>query len=408
MLAKLEISPMLKSLMRNPYRVFLVISQIAITMAVVTNAIFIVFERIEFVSRDSGTDEANTMSFITEGFTPNFPAKATIDEDLRFIRDMPEVVSAIQSESLPYNDSMVFLDLQTQAGTDQNVTLTAYYRVDQFALETFDLELIAGENFDPLDVVWQLPEENVLPQKVMLSKATAISLFGQNSWQTSVGKTIYYFYEQPLVVVGIYDTLHAASPTWENLEFTMMVPSRIIESTSRYVVRAKPGKLESVMTNIESELNALNPGRKVRSFRTMESQKQQAFANDFATINLLGTVVVVVTLVTTIGIGGLVSLNISQRKRHIGIRRALGASKANIVAFFLVENLLLSLIGTSLGIALTVLINLQLVEYYSVALISYVYLPLAAVTILLISQLSALIPALKSAKIAPALATRNI
>lgn len=408
MFATLELGPMLKSVKRQSYRAILLTFQIAITMAVITNAIFIVSDRNQYVSRDSGADEANTFSFISEGFTRDFAAKASIENDLIHMRAMPGVVNAVQSESVPYNDSYMFTDLKLKPTPDANLSRVTYYRVDHFGADTFDIELIAGANFSPEQVVWQSPNDNSLPSSVLLSKATAVSLYGDTSWSQAVGQTIYYDIDKPIVVKGIYDKLHSSAITANAIENTILVPVIVLESVTRYVVRTQPGQLDDVIASVETELVELNPERKVRSIRPMSKQKKQAFANDYAIIKLLGTVVVIVTLVTAIGIAGLVSLNVSNRRRQIGIRRALGASQQAVVRYHLIENFILSVVGVSIGAILTLLLNMLLVQHYGLAPIEFYYVAAGMLTILVISQIAAFWPAAKAAKVPPAIATRNI
>ncbi len=66
---------------------------------------------------------------------------------------------------------------------------------------------------------------------------------------------------------------------------------------------------------------------------------------------LLGAVAAISLVVGGIGITNIMLVTVTERTREIGIRKALGAPRAAILGQFLVEAVLLSLIGGALGVA---------------------------------------------------------
>ena len=91
-----------------------------------------------------------------------------------------------------------------------------------------------------------------------------------------------------------------------------------------------------------------------------------------------------------------------------GIRRALGATRGQIIRYFQAENLLLATLGIALGMLLAYGINLLLMERYELARLPAQYLPVGALSLWLLGQLAVLGPALRAASVPPVVATRTV
>jgi putative ABC transport system permease protein len=113
-------------------------------------------------------------------------------------------------------------------------------------------------------------------------------------------------------------------------------------------------------------------------------------------------------VITGLGIVGLASFWVQQRTRQIGIRRALGATKRDIVHYFQLENFILATIGIVLGMLLAYGINLWLMDKYGVPRLPSEFLPIGALLLWLLGQVAVLGPALRAAGIPPAIATRSV
>jgi putative ABC transport system permease protein len=112
-------------------------------------------------------------------------------------------------------------------------------------------------------------------------------------------------------------------------------------------------------------------------------------------------------VVTALGIVGLASFWVQQRRRQIGIRRALGATRGRILRYFQVENFLIVGAGVGVGMAFAYAINAWLIAHYELPRLPLGYLPLGAAMMWLLGQLAVLTPALRAARMSPAMATRT-
>ena len=100
----MEIGPIWRAMLRNKTGAILIALQIAVTMAIMVNAISIMQERSRMMARPSGIDEQNIFYIASTGFTEDFNERVTLEEDLQALRGMPGVVNAIQSNSVPLLD----------------------------------------------------------------------------------------------------------------------------------------------------------------------------------------------------------------------------------------------------------------------------------------------------------------
>jgi putative ABC transport system permease protein len=112
--------------------------------------------------------------------------------------------------------------------------------------------------------------------------------------------------------------------------------------------------------------------------------------------------------VTGLGIVGLAWFSVTQRRKQIGTRRALGATRWDIVRYFMVENWLVTSAGLVIGLVGAVSLNWLLDTQYSVGRIPLWYLPIGMLALWALGQLAVLLPARRAANIPPALATRSV
>jgi putative ABC transport system permease protein len=140
---------------------------------------------------------------------------------------------------------------------------------------------------------------------------------------------------------------------------------------------------------------------------TMESQRDKYYRNDRAMAWMLVGVCVLLLVVTALGIVGLTSFWVAQRRRQIGIRRAIGATRGDILRYFQAENFLIATMGIALGMVLTYGINLLLMRHYELNRLPGYYLPVGALVLWGLGQLAVLGPARRAAKVPPVVATRG-
>lgn len=403
-----EIGPILRALMRNKVGAILIALQIAVTMTIIVNSVFIIVERYSMMQRESGLDEDNSFYLTSTGFGASFEPKRAITEDLDLIRNTTGVVDAMQINAIPISGGGWSMSLATEPGDDVESVGTANYLVDDHASNTLDFEVIAGENFTANDIRWRERNQPDWPDKAMITKALAESLFPDSPWQEVVGKTVYIGDDEAVIITGIIDRLQAPWIGWSNLEHAMLTPEQTVSVSTRYFIRTEPGQRDRLMAELEETLANQYANRIIRDVNTLTDTRERSYRQHSAMIKILSTVMVLLTAVTAMGIVGLASFNVNRRRKQIGTRRALGASRGAIVRYFMLENFLISGVGIVLGVALTIGLNMLLIDLFAVKALDWFYLPIGVIALWVVGQLAVLGPALKASRISPAIATRSV
>ena len=101
----MEIRPILSAMWRNRTGSVLVALQIALTLAIVVNCMFMTKQRVDFVNRPSGMDIDNIVVADSVGFGNDYEHDRTIDEDLRLLGELPGVVAISTTTSIPMSGS---------------------------------------------------------------------------------------------------------------------------------------------------------------------------------------------------------------------------------------------------------------------------------------------------------------
>lgn len=155
----------------------------------------------------------------------------------------------------------------------------------------------------------------------------------------------------------------------------------------------------------QKQLLGLSRARILDQARTMAESRRLAYRDDRGLAIILGVVSSTLLVVTAVGIIGITSFWVAQRRRQIGIRRAMGATRTAILRYFKTENLIIA--GAVLGIILALSLNFWMAGKFEMARLDFGYTLIAAVAVLLLGQMAVLWPAMRAASISPVVAIRN-
>ena len=402
----MELGPIWRAILRNKSSYALIALQIAVTMAIMVNAIAIIQERSAQMARASGTDEDNIVTLKSVFFVPDAEMRPLIDEDLATLRSIPGVRNAIATNSFPLRQGGWGMSLSTEPGSDVDGIGTTVYFSDEHAIDTFGTNLVDGSNFAANEITWNDPESNTWPATGILTEALATALFPDESGSI-VGKTVYINDNDPVKIIGIVDRLQAPWKGWESVENSLLAPSRRDGEQQRFVIRTEPGRLNELIPIIEEAL-AANRDRIVEDVYTMAEIREQAYMGDAGMIKLLSFIVILLTAITGLGIVGLASFSVSRRTRQIGVRRALGATRPEIMRYFMIENFLISSVGIVAGGIFAIALNMYMVEAFALTPLAWYVVPIAMVVLWLVGQAAVAGPARRASAISPAIATRSI
>ncbi|MBA2077617.1 MAG: ABC transporter permease [Rhodanobacter sp. 68-29] len=410
----MELRPILSTLRRHKFTAWLLVLEIALTCAIVCNAVFLISQRLHRMDLPSGIAERELVQIQLGHIGKNPDAKAQTETDLAALRQIAGVKQAGLTEELPFSfggssNSGLMLEPRQQQPT---VTVSQY--MGQNILPTLGLRLVAGRDFQPgeyvdLDIALaalKTGDTKGLPQSMIVTRALADRLW---PGKAPLGQTAYVGKGIPLRVIGVVESLARPNMLNKGPQYTVVWPIHMTSADGAdYVLRTAPQDRAAVLEAAVAKLKQIDPNRVVLVKRTYDQARREFFANDRAMAGILVGVIVALLTVTALGIVGLASFWVGQRRRSIGVRRALGATRGDILRYFQTENFLLATLGIVLGMVLAYGINLFLMLHYELPRLPGIYLPVGALVLWAIGQLAVLGPALRAAAVPPVVATRSV
>ena len=409
----MEIKPILSALMRNKTGPILVALQVALSLAILANALHVVNERREVAARPSGLlDEAATFYFNVRNLNSDGPEQmlATMKREAEVLRAVPGVVSVANVTQMPISGSGSSNSVALDRRQERESAIASIYISGDSLVKTFGLKIIEGRDFLPQESVDINENENrELPKQLIISKALADKLWPGSS---AIGKTLYFGTgedAQGTEVVGVVERLQSAhGDLGERGEWSAITPARLYGNPGAlYAVRAEAGQRDRVMKEAEEALRKSSATPMILEAKTVTDDRQKRYRGDVALSWMLITVSVLLLLITCSGIVGMASLWVTQRRKQIGVRRALGARKIDILRYFITENVLITSAGVFGGVLLGLGLNHLLVTRLEMARLPAEYLIGGAVVFWALGILAAYGPAWRAASISPATATRS-
>lgn len=403
----MEIRPILSALMRSKVAMILIGLQVALTLAIVCNALFIINERLAHMARPSGMNEADTFWFGSNGFGQSYNAKVVQQSDLAILRQLPGVADASPTNSVPMSDGGWGTGLSLQPRQKKSTADTTIYLVDDHAISTFGTHLIAGRNFKPEEIESHDFGDQLLPKVAIVSKALADKMFPDGD---AIGKQVYFDQDPPTTtIIGVVDRLQEPWISNDDIENAAFVPVFMpYGNYTRYLVRTEPGRRDEVMKQIEQKMSEANTSRIIGKVKSIEQVRSEAYAEDRAMAIILSVVIFCLLTITALGIVGMASFWVAQRTKQIGTRRALGATKFDILRYFQTENFIITTMGLIGGGILAYAFSLYLMKEYQAPRLPWYYVPAGFVCLWILGQLAVLGPALRASRVPPAVATRSV
>jgi putative ABC transport system permease protein len=418
----MTVHPILAALRKHKAGVVLIALQIALTLAIVCNAIFIIGQRIERVDRPTGIDESN-LFVVSQHWVgaPSAEDAAGVEKldsmlraDIAALRGLPGVTAVTPINSLPLLNSSWTGAMSLKPGDvrDQNASLhTAFYFSDEQVFPALGLKLVAGRAFNAGDVNHQAFRDQRGPDIVIVTKAIADKLFPGGS---AVGKTVYLNgSSKPSTIVGVVERMQIpATGSWGNsfTWYSTLVPTRLNSYFARYAVRTRSGQLDAAMRAVAPALYKVDPMRVLDddSVRSFAEVRARAYRADIGMAVLMSVTCLILIAVTAAGIVGLTSFWVGQRRKQIGVRRALGARKVDILRYFQTENLMIAGGGAVVGVLLAIGLNLLLMQHFEMDRLPILYVLVGVVVVMALGQAAVFVPARRAADVPPVVATRSV
>ena len=411
----MEIRPIISAMLRSKTGAILIAAQIALTLGILCNALYIVRDRLELADRPSGAAEDEVFVLSVSPFRKVDDVKGMQLEDEAALRRIPGVKAVTWTNQVPLGQSSSNTGFATRRdqSPDSTIVATTYTGPDSF-VDALGLKLVEGRDLNANDVIEVGPETaEFIPRSAIVTQAFAKKMYPDAA--SALGKQLFYSTGDKAkvsTIVGVVERLQTpaaqANPASEGKgEYSVIYPVRELDQYTLYLVRTEPGERARVIAAAEKVLSERMEGRVLLPTRTLNELRERRYRADHALAGMLISVMVLLLLVTASGIVGMASLWVNQRRKQIGVRRALGARRWDILRYFLTENLLVTTTGIFGGIVLALALNWLLVNELELARLPMGYLAAGAGMLWLLGLLAVYGPAWKAASISPAIATRS-
>lgn len=405
--------PILSTLRRHRTAAALIVLEIAVTCAIVCNAIFLIGDRLSRMDRQSGVAEDELVRVQIAGIGKTSDGYAVTTQDMVALRAIPGVKSVATTNMVPFGGSSWNTDVSRIADDPDRPINVGFFLGTHDLVETLGVQITAGRDFTAEEYIrWDDYKgddtKGVKIGSVIITQGIADRLFPGES---PLGKPLYVTGKDPQTIVGVVDRI--ARPNEFNGSkygaFAVFLPVVTPYNVGgNYLLRVDADRKDEVLAAVDRAFDSVDPNRIMLKRQTFAEIRADYFKQDRAMAYLLIGVSIALLVITALGIVGLASFWVQQRTRQIGIRRALGATKRDIVRYFQTENFILATAGIVLGMALAYGINLWLMSKYEVPRLPATFLPVGAGLLWFLGQIAVLGPALRASTIPPAIATRSV
>jgi putative ABC transport system permease protein len=403
----MSLPPVAASLSRHKLTALLLILQVSFTCAIVCNVAFMLTDRIQHMRQPSGVAEDELVSIDSTDLDNDAQPLVRHDADLATLRAIAGVKSAAAVDALPFNHHDWSNGLALVQDGPARASATVFDGTPD-TMATLGLHLVEGRGFLPSEYVplgsasnWDGIDK--VPVTI-ITRSLADKLF---PGQDPLGKVIYPD-EKPVRVVGVIDRLLRPRPHDDGDDYATVLPMLPDENSVTYVLRTSTQDRERVLAEAAVTLNRLHGNRVLRHAQSFTQLRSDYFHRDRSMIGLLVAAAVGLLFVTALGIAGLASFWVQQRKRSIGVRRAIGATRRDILHYFQTENFLIVTAGVVPGCLLAYALNSVLMMHYEQPRLPVSYLVMGAIASWLLGQLAVLGPAMRAAAVPPVVAVRTV
>jgi putative ABC transport system permease protein len=390
------IGPIVRALRHRPAFAVLIVLEVGFGFAVSVQA-FVMGRWFDRVLEDPSGISDDTFAVCAESGLPAPPhgeLAAARARDLAALGALPGVAGVAAVARVPMGRATFPNACHADGAT------IACWTVDGAATRaTLGVKLIAGRDLEPADA-------SASPTPVLLDESAAEALYPGAS---AIGQGLEVRGRPtPAVVVGVTADFRAVSDFAPFARQTLIIPDEPIDARSQaYLVRTTPGRLAEPLRAAPAALLAAEPARAVEATSLLELRARMD-RSGHGGVAIFAFMVVIVVLVVLSGTFGMVAFLVTERTKQIGTRRALGATRRQVVAHFLVENWLLTSLGVLAGLPLTYALNAVARLAQPDLAIEWPPLVLGVLLFWLAGDLAALVPALRAASIPPTVASKTV
>jgi putative ABC transport system permease protein len=328
------------------FRSALVALEVAITVVLLAGSGLLVRTLLSYRAVDPGFDRSGTLTMKLALPDARYATDAAVlaffDELRERVEALPEVeaVSVVSSVPLtgPHAATSVYADDRPRPA-DGEAPVADIRIIGGDYFRSMGIPLVAGRTFDSRDNAEQ-------PLRAIISGAAAETLWPGVAPSELLGKVVQVSWGEmvPYEVVGVVgDVRHAALDTgaramiyWSHHQHPWDVMSLVVRG----------GELASV----QSEIWAMDPGLPAYDVQPVDEILRASVATERFSAVIVGVFAGAALIVASLGVYGVIGFFVTQRRREMGLRLALGASPGNVMSVVIGRGMAMTLVGLVVGI----------------------------------------------------------
>ncbi|REJ73503.1 MAG: hypothetical protein DWQ36_06835 [Acidobacteria bacterium] len=321
----------------------LVVAQIALAVMLVAGAALMARTFAEMQDLETGFESANLLTLEIVLPQTSYPddeqENAFFDQVVANLGAIPGVEAATSGYPLPLNFESLGGEIEIEGwekAPDEVLQASTYWIGDGY-LETLGTPLIAGRMFEsgdnadssPVVLVNQTLAERYWPGEAAIGRR----IFIADTWREIVG------------VAGDSVTMQLG----EEIPSVVYYPQSQRSTRRRFIyLRHQPGATPP-LSELRQRIARVDPAIPVTNVRSMHQVVATSYGPWLMGLGGIGVLGFGALLLASVGLYGLVSYSVAQRTREFGVRKALGAGRADVVRLVLRESSVLAALGLGIG-----------------------------------------------------------
>lgn len=410
----MNIKALLKALRLRKFATTLLILQLSLTIGLMVNTVILTTSTIEKLNKPLGFD---VEQLITVDLMPTSGAYRDTDyyqsitqQDIAKISEIDGVISAAHYNQLPiqrggWNGNMEAADFPEDAVLPKELRYVPQFYSSKIGLENLGVEIIEGRKLTDADDItkdfYTLEDRGEIEQNIIITQSLAKAIFPNKSALgelTNNGR-----------VIGIARDF-SISPSRKGIDKSFGLFGNFMFSQSdyeqHYVVRVEPGKLAQVQAKLSDTILSVQAERDIIRVQSMAERLKGFYSQDAGLASLFAMLSLLMIVVTVVSSFAHAHFHVTQQRKFIGIRRALGARKKDIMLYVFSENWLLNFGASIIGIATMIVLNIALSQVITIEKPTALLYALAVLVVFIAGSLATWLPAYKTTKISPVIATK--
>jgi len=385
----------------------LVVSEIALAVVLLASAGLLIKSFIRLQQVDRGFDTDNVLTMVIRVPDARFREDAQFvnffSQVLERVRHLPTVRSAGIINYLPLygglGSATGFKILGRPEPPPGQGPVTDVRVADSGYFQALGIPLLRGRNFSEA-------EQREPRHVILINEALARAYFAE---EDPIGHRLdVAMFEKPTPaeIVGVvgnvrYDSLIDASPP------AVYFPHPDLTYSFMTLVIRTDGEPSAIAPAVQREIRSLEPNQPVSDVRTMNQVMSEWVARSRFHTLLLALFAGLATLLSAVGIFGVMNYSVALRTREIGLRLAVGAQPRQVLLLILKQGIWLTIVGVVLGLAAAfALTRLLSGLLFGVAAIDVTTFATISLLLVIVSLLACYLPARRAMRIDPLRALR--